>query len=100
MVSATARALPSGLPHKRPSPPRGAMVDLARMAVPDLTVLRVFAAIAHRRWPAVRMVDVRVLIRASSQLVSDIACTSDVVSATSRRYPLPAPGAARLFVLW
>ena len=38
MVSATASAFPSGFAHIWPSPGRGAIVALARMAVPDLVV--------------------------------------------------------------
>ena len=51
MVSATAIAFPSGLAHTWPSPGRGAIVALARMAVPDLVVFLVFAATAQRRCP-------------------------------------------------
>ena len=36
----------------------------------------------------------------SVQLVSEIACTSDMRRATSRRYAAPAPRAARLLALW
>ena len=76
------------------------MVERARMAVPDFATLRVFAVFAHRRCPPFRMVSFSTLTCASSQLVSDSICMSDVARATSLRYPLPAPGAPRPLALW
>ena len=73
---------------------------LASMAVPDLVVFLVLAEVAQRRCPPSFIFACRASIWLSVQLVSEIACTSDMRRATSRRYAAPAPRAARLLTLW
>ena len=85
MVRAARRALPSGFDHRGPSPGQGFTVDRTKMAVPDFVVLRVCAAQAQRRWPSASVASLRVAMRGTVQLVSEMACTSERRAATSRR---------------
>eukprot|EP00964_Phaeocystis_antarctica_P082673 scaffold51884_cov28-Phaeocystis_antarctica.AAC.1 len=100
IVSATAIALPSGLPQMWPSPWLSGIAELTRIAVPDFATFRVSADMAHRRCPLSSMVSFRALTCPLFQLVSEIARTSESRSATSRRYAFPAPGAPSPFTLW